>query len=129
MNMHHTLCLILALFGSPYVLAGEIIANASVSLSADDAKDVYTGEKQIAGSVTLVPVDNAAEQDSFTGSFLKMDTHKYQTLWTKKSFREGLNPPAVKADDTEVISFVKRTPGAIGYVKAAPAGVKVIGKY
>ena len=129
MNMHHTLCLTLALLGSAHALAGDIIANAAVNLSADEVKDVYTGEKQIAGAVTLVPLDNASEQEAFTSGFLKMDTHKYQTLWTKKSFREGLNPPSVKADDAEIISIVKHTPGAIGYVKAAPAGVKVLGKY
>jgi ABC-type phosphate transport system substrate-binding protein len=35
----------------------------------------------------------------------------------------------VRGGDSEVISAVKNTPGAIGYVTKAPADVKVIQKY
>jgi hypothetical protein len=57
---------------------------------------------------------------------MHMDAAKYNGIWTKKSFRDGLTPPAVKSGDAEVIEFVKRTSGAIGYASSAPAGVKVI---
>jgi hypothetical protein len=50
-------------------------------------------------------------------------------VWTKKSFREGINPPPVKSGDTEVADFVKKTPGAVGYVSSQPSGVNVIHKY
>jgi len=99
-----------------------IITHPGVTLSADDVRDVFLGEKQIASGVKLVPVDNAAEQPAFLAQVIKLDATKYATAWTKKSFRDGLNPPAVKSSDAEVADFVKRTPGAVGYVAAAPAG-------
>jgi ABC-type phosphate transport system substrate-binding protein len=59
---------------------------------------------------------------------MKMDNVKYSHVWTKKLFRDGLAQPALKSGDAEVIAYVKRTPGAIGYVSSTPAGVKVIRK-
>lgn len=110
-------------------LAGEVIANPSLDISAGDVKDVFLGEKQMAGSVKLVPVDNASQQDQFLPAVVGMDAAKYQGMWTKKSFRDGVNAPAVKGSDAEVAAFVKATPGAVGYVGSAPGGVKVLRKY
>ena len=106
-----------------------LICNPSLTLSADEARDVYLGEKQLAGSVKLVPLDNAAAQGEFLAKVLHMDAGKYSTLWTKKGFREGLNAPAVKGSDLEVIANVKGNRGGVGYVTAPAAGVTVIRKY
>lgn len=104
-----------------------VITNPSITLTADDLRDVFLGEKLLAGSTKLVPVDNASAQDLFLSKVVKLDAAKYTTAWTKKSFRDGLSPPATKATDAEVIDFVKRTSGAVGYVKSAPpAGVTTI---
>ena len=109
--------------------AGEVIANASVTLSADEVREVFVGDKQLAGGTKLVPVDNGAAQADFTAKVLQMDVAKYTSLWTKKAFREGLTAPAVKGSDAEVIAYVKATPGAVGYVAGASAGVKVLQKF
>jgi hypothetical protein len=103
-----------------------VIANSDVSVSADEVRDIFLGEKQFAGSTKLVVVDNAAMQSSFLSQVMHMDVAKYNGIWTKKSFRDGLTPPSVKSGDAEVTEYVKRTSGAIGYVSSAPAGVKVI---
>jgi ABC-type phosphate transport system substrate-binding protein len=106
-----------------------VIVNGDTPVTGADVRDIFIGEKQVAGSVKLVPIDNSAMQAQFLEKVLKLNQAKYETLWTKKSFREGLNAPAVKGSDAEVIGAVKSTPGAVGYVGAAPAGVKVIQKY
>jgi ABC-type phosphate transport system substrate-binding protein len=103
-----------------------VIANPDVSVSADEVRDIFLGEKQFAGSTKLVVIDNAPMQAAFLSQVMHMDAAKYNGIWTKKSFRDGLTPPAVKSGDAEVIEFVKRTSGAIGYASSAPAGVKVI---
>lgn len=120
-----TLCLPVAAF------AGDVfvVAHSSVSLSADEVRDVFVGEKQSAGSVRLVVLDNGSAQADFLAKVVKVDSAKYASVWAKKGFREGINPPAVKGSDAEVIAAVKSTPGAIGYVTKAPADVKVIQKY
>lgn len=106
-----------------------VICNPSLTLSAEEARDVYIGEKQLAGSVKLAPFDNSAAQNEFLAKVLHMDAAKYSTLWTKKGFREGLNAPAVKSSDLEVVANVKANPGGVGYVTAPPPGVTVIRKY
>lgn len=103
-----------------------VITNPDISIASTDIKDVFLGEKQFAGSTKLVVVDNASAQGSFLSKFMNMDAAKYNGIWTKKSFRDGLTAPAVKSGDAEVMEYVKRTPGAIGYVSAKPSGVKVI---
>jgi ABC-type phosphate transport system substrate-binding protein len=65
-------------------------------------------------------------QSNFLAKVMHMDVAKYNGIWIKKSFRDGLTPPAVKSGDAEVIEYVKRTPGTIGYVSALPPGVTII---
>jgi ABC-type phosphate transport system substrate-binding protein len=105
------------------------ISNPGTQISGAEIKDVFTGEKQVAGSTKLIPVDNGAVQEAFLSTALKMDSARYKTIWTKKSFREGMNAPAVKSGDTEVLDFVRKTPGAVGYVGSQPSGVNIIQKY
>jgi hypothetical protein len=106
-----------------------LIANPGVQLSAEEAHDVYTGDKQLAGSVKIVPFDNAAAQPEFLAKVLDMSAGRYSTMWAKKGFRDGLNAPAVKSSDLEVLTAVKATPGGLGYVTTPPTGVTVIRKY
>jgi hypothetical protein len=77
-----------------------------------------------------MPIDNMAAQAAFLEKALKMDGIKYDTIWAKKSFRDGSNPPATMANDAAVLAFIKRTPGGCGYFTIEPpAGVTVIGEY
>jgi ABC-type phosphate transport system substrate-binding protein len=106
-----------------------VIANNSLAITAEEIRDVYLGDKQIAGGTKLVPVDNAAQQKDFLDKALKVDAAKYNSIWIKKGFRDGLNAPAMKSGDAEVISAVKANAGAIGYVSSAPKDLKVVGKF
>jgi hypothetical protein len=109
--------------------AGEVIAHPSVTLSADEVKELYFGDKQLAGGLKLVPIDNAAQQAAFLAKVLQTDGAKYAARWTKKAFREGLTAPGVKGSDAETIAFVKSTPGAVAYVAGPSSGVTVLHKY
>ena len=106
-----------------------VIANPALNLGADEVRDAYLGDKQIAGGTKLVPMDNAAAQPEFLERVMKVDGAKYNAIWIKKGFRDGLNAPTVKAGDAEVIAAVKANPGAVGYVSAPPKDLKVIAKY
>lgn len=118
-------CALPALAGDLYV-----IANSGVNLGVDEIRDVFVGDKQVDGAVKLVPIENAALQKDFLAKVVKLDAAKYTTIWAKKGFRDGLNPPAIKMGDAEVLAAVKSTPGALGYVSSAPpAGVKLLHKY
>ena len=106
-----------------------VICNVNVTLRAEDVRDVYIGEKSFAGSARLVPADNVSAQPAFLEKVVKVSIERYTSLWTKKSFRDGANPPAVKGTDAEAIAFVRQTPGACSYVQTVPpAGVNVVAK-
>jgi hypothetical protein len=117
------------LLGTPALADVYVIANPGVTLAPDEVRDVFLGDKQLAGSTKLVPVDNAAEQKDFLDKVLKLDAGKYNAIWVKKGFRDGLNAPPVKNTDAEVIAIVRGTPGAISYVASPPKDLKVLGKY
>ena len=111
--------------------AGDIfvIANEGLSIQDSDIVEVFNGDKQSVGGVKVVPVDNQGAQNEFLSKVLNVDRAKYGAAWRKKSFREGINPPDVKSSDADVVSFVKSTPGAVGYVTSSPSGVKIVKKY
>ena len=106
--------------------AGEVIVNSSVTLTPEEVRDVFLGEKQLSGGIRLVPIDNSEIQAEFLSKVLQTDSQKYYARWTRKSFREGLSAPAVKGSDAEVIAFVKANRGAIGYVRKPTVGTKVV---
>jgi ABC-type phosphate transport system substrate-binding protein len=126
MNRGGVMILLVASLAQGVACAGEVIAHSSVNLSGDEIRDVFLGEKQLDGNLKLVPVDNAAIQSEFLSRVLQTDAQKYAARWTKKTFREGLAPPARKGSDAEVLEFVRTTPGAVGYVSRHWPGVKVL---
>ena len=107
-----------------------VICNAAVALQAAEIRHTFVGEKGFVGTVKLVPADNSAAQAVFLEKVLKVDASKYAGIWTKKSFRDGVNPPPVKASDAEALAYVKQTPGGCSYVVTEPGpGVAVIARY
>ena len=125
-----TLLLAVSQAAAPPAIAASVlyvICNPSVDVAKDDLRDVFLGEKQFAGHVRLTPADNRAAQSVFLERVLKMAPAKYSTTWTKKSFRDGVNPPPVKGSNAETIEFVRHEVGACSYVTTAPgAGVRVV---
>ena len=122
----------LLLGGLSHAVAADlfVIAHPDVKLTADMIRDIYTGEKQFSGTVKIVPLDNAAGQEDFLKKVLRIDQSRYENLWVKKSFRDALNPPAMRHSDKEIADMVRKTPGAIGYITSSPpAGVAVIQKF
>ena len=112
-------------------LAADLYAvcHPSVTLSADELREVFLGEKQFAGSVKLAPLENASLQADFQAKVLKVDAARYASVWSKKGFRDGLTPPPVRGSDADILGAIKTNPGSVGYVSKPSADVKVIQKY
>lgn len=107
-----------------------VIANENVMMSGTTLHEIFTGEKTMAGGTKLILADNKSGMGEFCTRVMKMDTAKYCSLWAKKSFRDGTPTPRLKMSDSEVIDFVRSTPGGIGYIVGPkPTGVKELGKY
>ena len=104
-----------------------VICHPGVKLQSADVRDMFLGERQFAGSVMLQPADNNAAQLLFLEKVLNMGPDRYATAWTKKSFRDGLNPPPVMGTDAEALEYVRRTSGACSYTSTVPGpGVVLI---
>ncbi len=107
-----------------------IVCNADVTLQLADVRDVFVGDKSFAGGVKLAPADNSAAQGAFLEKVLKLVPAKYLGIWTRKAFRDGVNPPPVKSSDAEVFAYVKQTSGGCSYVTTVPvSGVVVVAKF
>jgi hypothetical protein len=107
-----------------------VACHAGVSLTSTDVRDVFLGEMQFINTVRLLPVDNITVEPDFLDKVLRMNANKYATTWAKKSFRDGINPPAALANDGAVLEFIRRTPGGCGYLGSEPPeGVTVVAKY
>lgn len=109
-----------------------VVANPSVDISAEEVRSVFIGDKLLATGVKLVPIDNAVAQEEFLRKVVSLELGDYNAIWTKKGFNDGLNPPDLKTSDSEVILYVRKTPGAIGYVRSLgtfTTGFKTIKRY
>lgn len=134
MRIKFLICAFATVLGVGFSAAGTaadmyVIANDTLHMTPAELREVFLGERQFASGRRLVPVDNAAIQKEFVNRVVGIDAAKYGTVWAKKGFREGLNPPSVMPGDQEVIATVRATPGAIGYVSHLAPGVHLVDKY
>lgn len=109
-----------------------VIANASVPpLDAPLLARLYTGRAVEVGSVQVVVVNavpGSHVRDRFLNRFLQQDDDKYRAYWTvRRHVGKGI-PPRELVTASEVIDFVQRTPGAIGYIETGDIkpGVRVL---
>jgi ABC-type phosphate transport system substrate-binding protein len=71
----------------------------------------------------VAPVDQSMKSEvraSFSQVVLETPLEGVSSLWHQKVTR-GIMPPPVKSSDDDVIAYVAKTKGAIGYVSASAA--------
>jgi hypothetical protein len=112
----------------------KVVANPSVgatSISSDDLKNVYLGTKSALGDGSRVqPVleKHGQAHEAFLKEFIGKTDAALQTYYRSLVFTgKGSMPKAVDSD-SEVVEYVAKTKGAIGYVSASAstAGVKIL---
>lgn len=120
--------LVLHMFQRPDVV---VVAHPQARVTMSDVRETYVGEKEFNGQTRLIPVDNTALQPTFIERVLTMNARRYETLWIKKAFRDARVPPTRLRTDADVLAFIARTPGAVGYVSAVPtdAAVTTVGRH
>jgi len=106
-------------------LAGDVvvIANESVSdtsLSQKMVSDIYLGKKSTwsDGSKINFVVLKGSAQETFLEKYVRKTESQFNTFWKKQVFTGKGSPPKSFDSDSAMITFVSRTPGAIGYVSA-----------
>jgi ABC-type phosphate transport system substrate-binding protein len=111
-----------------------VIANPSIpvsQLSQQELETIYLLRQAYWPDGNLiVPVNREAASDIrgfFSGIVLRQSPRSLSTYWDQMHFR-GKSPPVVQASNDSVVAFVRKIPGAIGYVENIVGldGVKVI---
>ena len=105
-------------------------ASTLAGLSDDELKDYYLGKKASwpdGSKVVVVVLKDGASHENLMKKLGK-STSQFSTGWKKLVFTgKGSMPEQVGSED-ELVAFVAKTPGAIGYADSGKAkdGVKAV---
>jgi ABC-type phosphate transport system substrate-binding protein len=124
----------LLLVGNAFAAEVKIIANPSVgasSVSADELKGVFLATKtSLSDGSHVEPVleKGGATHEAFVKEYLGKTDAALQTYYRSLVFTGKASMPKMLAADAEVVAYVAKTKGAIGYVGggASTAGVKTL---
>ncbi|HEV8579016.1 MAG TPA: phosphate ABC transporter substrate-binding protein [Thermoanaerobaculia bacterium] len=108
-------------------------ANSTSAMRTEEVSAFFLKKAEAWPDGTRVsPVDldeRAPSRESFSNQILAKSTAAVKAYWQKMIFSGRAVPPPEKASPEEVVSFVKKYPGGIGYVPAGTplgSGVKVL---
>lgn len=112
----------------------KVIANTSVAtaaISVDELKGVFLATKTTLGDgsrVEPVLAKGGPVHEAFLKEYLGKTDAALQTYYRSLVFTGKASMPKALGSDAEVIDYVAKTKGAIGYVSAAAAanGVKTL---
>ncbi len=111
----------------------KVVANPSVSssaVSADELKDVYLENSDSLGGSHVQPVlqKGGTAHEAFLKDYLGKSDSVLQTYYRSLVFTGKGEMPKAFASDAEIVAYVAKTKGAIGYVSSGTdtAGVKVL---
>jgi ABC-type phosphate transport system substrate-binding protein len=112
----------------------KVIANPSVgvsSVSADEIKNVFLITKtSLSDGSHVEPVleKGGATHEAFVKEYLGKSDSALQTYYRSLVFTGKASMPKTLGADAEVVAYVAKTKGAIGYVSGgtAAAGVKTL---
>jgi ABC-type phosphate transport system substrate-binding protein len=107
-------------------LAGEVvvIVNGNVpasNLSSDDVKQIFLGNKTTwsnGDKIIFVVQDRTDAGDAFLKTYVRKSASQYDNYWKKQVFTGKGMAPLSFSSDQELVEFVAKTPGAIGYVSS-----------
>ena len=126
----------IAILGVSNLLASDlkVIANPSVgaaSVSADEIKGVFLATKSSlsdGGHVEPVLLKGGPAHEAFLKEYLGKTDAAFETYYRSLVFTGKASMPKTLDGDSDVVAFVAKTKGAIGYVSAGAsiAGVKTL---
>ena len=99
-------------------------ANAQPSLTHKEAVDLFMGRNRAFRNGDLAQVfdlpRDSAQRADFYQRLTGMSAAQVNSYWARLMFSGQTMPPQSVADETAMIETVKRTPGAIGWVRKEP---------
>jgi len=111
----------------------KVIANSSVSassISSGEIKDVFLLDKDSLGGSHVEPVlaKGGPAHEAFLKEYLGKNDAVLQAFYRSLVFTGKASMPKTLGSDAEVVAYVAKTKGAVGYVSgdASTAGVKTL---
>ena len=120
----NVLCLVLvAALSAPAAADVQVIANRDIAaseLSAADLKDIFLGNKAAIGGTAVEPVfeESGAAHQAFLRIYLGKSESALRNHFKTLVFTGKGAQPKAFGSDAEVVRYVTRTKGAIGYVSS-----------
>jgi ABC-type phosphate transport system substrate-binding protein len=118
-----------------YAQTFKVIVNSSVGvnvISKKEIADLFLKKKtKWNNGMSVLPVDqvsNSSVRESFSQQVLGKSVAAIRSFWQQSVFSGIASAPPEKNNDTEVLEFVRKNPGAIGYISASAnaEGVKTL---
>ena len=109
--------------GAPATAAGPlvVVANADTpALDADTLQKIYLGKVVEVDGRPVVPVNLAKGnvlRTAFMQQVLAQDDDKFIAYWTVRRYIGKGSPPREFATIEEQLEFLRKTPGAVGYLE------------
>jgi ABC-type phosphate transport system substrate-binding protein len=128
-----TICLrllaLLAVLAAPPAVADLVVvvnANSGVErLSQDEIVNIFLGRyRQLPSGLSALPIDQPANQPlkaQFYRKLVNKDLAEINAYWARLTFSGKTSPPRQAANTGEVVPWIVRTPGAIGYIERSMA--------
>jgi hypothetical protein len=112
----------------------KVIANSSVgasSVSTDEIKGVFLATKTSLSDgshVEPVLLKGGATHEAFLKEYVGKSDSAFETYYRSLVFTGKASMPKALASDADMVAYVAKTKGAVGYVSAAAAteGVKTL---
>lgn len=107
-------------------------SNPATSLSAGEVSNYFLKKtSKWSNGEKVVPVDlnaDSAIREAFSKSVHKKSVGAIKSYWQQYVFAGSGTPPVEKNNDSDVLDYVRKNAGAIGYISsgADASGVKVI---
>lgn len=107
-------------------------SNSTTSLSTNEVSNYFLKKtSKWSNGEKVVPIDQNADSPvrvAFSKNVHKKSVSSIKSYWQQFVFAGSGTPPIEKNSDTEVIEYVKKNSGAIGYISSntEASGVKVI---
>lgn len=101
-----------------------VIGNRSVpasQLSAKEIQKIYLGKKnnwKNGLKIVFVKLGKGDTTKRFLKNFVKKNPGMYNKYWKKKMFTGSGTPPIVFEREKDLVAYVAKTKGAIGYVSS-----------
>jgi len=94
-------------------------SNKNLSLSQKDVQKIYLNRKRRwdnGDKITPITLNTGKVHKVFLSQYLHKGERQFSTFWKRLLFTGKGVPPTSFATEDEVVAFVAKTPGAIGYV-------------